>query len=165
MKKTAITFLLLIASIGLFSQDFEVPEDYVLDKEKDYAQYEQDVIDGVNWLLKTPVTKEKAKRKEVNAFILKWIIGSPSVSIEINEGIVTFMKCSDCLLMFMGGWTKYALEAEDDIDTMHGTIAGIECAIEFYKKNKSSLGKNKAIEKYIKLQEKNELEEYLESHM
>jgi len=91
------------------------------------------------------------------------MMGSPDVSIEISADVVTFMDCADCLLIFMCGWTKYSLETKDYSNKLKGSIAGIESVIEFYKKNKDALGKNKAIQKYIKLQDKNELTKYLES--
>lgn len=157
-------FLFLI-SIQSFSQEFEVPRGYEFNKKEDYYTYEKDVIDGVNWLVNTPVNTNTAKRKEVNAFLMKWLTGSPSVTIELSQEIVTFMDCSDCLMVFLGGWARYSLETNDKANKLKGNLAGIESVIEFYKKNQESLGKNKAIQKYMKLQEKNKLEKYVEARV
>lgn len=40
-------------------------------------------------------------------------------------------------------------------------MKGIEAAIDFYNANKNALEKDKNIEKYIKIKERGELEEYV----
>lgn len=167
MKKSALTLLILILLISVqsFAQEFRVPENYTFKSKEDYYTYEKDVIEGINWLVNTPISSNTAKRKEVNAFLMKWLSGSPYVTIELSQDIVTFMDCPDCLMVFLGGWTKYALENKDNSNKIKGNLAGIESLIEFYKKNQDALGKNKAIQKYIKLQEKDKLLTYIESRV
>jgi len=140
-------------------------KDYQLKTKEDYAKYEQDVINGYNWLMKTPVGENPQKRKEISAFLMKWMSGSPNVSIELSEKIVTSMDCDDCLMMFMSGWTNYALTTKDFNDKFKGNLAGTRSVIEFYKKNKKALGKNKAIEKFIKMDDNHKLENYIKSNM
>jgi len=140
-------------------------KDYQLKTKEDYGKYEQDVIDGYNWLMKTPVGENPQKRKEISAFLMKWMSGSPNVSLELSEKIVTYMDCGDCLMVFMSGWTNYALETKDFNNKFKGNLAGTKSVIEFYKKNKKALGKNKAIEKFMKLDEDNILEKYIKSNM
>ena len=165
MKKTVIAIVFLFLMKPLIAQNnFEVPKDYKLETASDFSNHEQDVVKGVGWLLKSPVSNDKTKRKDVSAFLMKWLTGSPDVSIELTQEVVTFMDCSDCLLMFMGGWAKYAIETKDK-DKLKGNLAGVESVIELYKNNKDAIGKNKSIEKYIKLQEKNKLEKYLKSKL
>lgn len=165
MRKKVIGVLLFLVSFQTFSQDFETPKDYKLEKDEDFVLYEQNVIDGVNWLLKTPLTQDQVKRKRVTTFLMKWLTGSPNVSIELTQEIVTFIGCSDCLMAFMGGWAKYSIENKDYTNKVKGNMAGIESVIEFYKKNMGALGKIKAIQKYMKLQEKNQLEKNIESKL
>jgi hypothetical protein len=163
MKSITLTLVLALFSIGLFSQEFEVPKNYKLDKAEDYALYEQDIIKCVDWLMKTPLNEQKAKRKEANAFLLKWLTGSPNVTIEIKPEIVTFMGTSpDLLILFMGGWAKYALESKDFKNKIAGSMAGIEAVIEFYTKNKAFLKKDKNVEKYAKMKNKGTLKAYIE---
>lgn len=160
MKPTLLFIALYLFSLPLFSQDFDVPEDITLNSEADYAKYDADVIKAYQWLMETPINEQPEKRKEVSAFFILWLTGAPSVSVEVNADILTFMKTEGCLFIFMGGWTKYVLETQDK-DKVKGNLAGVESVIEFYKKNKAVLGKDKAIEKYIKLQEKGKLEEHI----
>jgi hypothetical protein len=165
MKTITLTLILATISLGLFSQDFEVPENYKLDKSEDYAIYEQDVIKCFEWLMKTPINEQATKRKEANAFLLKWLSGSPNVHIEIKQEIVTFMGTSpDLLMIFMGGWAKYSLESKDFKNKIAGSKAGIESVIEFYTRNKDFLKKDKNIEKYIKMRKKGTLKAYIEKN-
>jgi hypothetical protein len=68
------------------------------------------------------------------------------------------------LIIFIGGWTKYALETKDFDNSVAGNMAGIESVIEFYSANKKFLPKDKNIEKYIKLKSKGELKNHIEKY-
>ena len=86
-----ITLLLLISFLllkNVNAQDFIVPENYQLTSKEDYTKYEKDVINATNWLLATPLNEQTEKRKEVSAFVVKWINGSPTVNVELNPTIM-----------------------------------------------------------------------------
>lgn len=165
MKRFVFSLFAIVISFQSYSQDFDLPVDWKLETKEDYAKYEKDIINAVDWLIKTPVDNNRLNRKEVNAFLLAWLTGSPNVSIELSEEIVTFGDCADCLMIFMGGWAKYSLQNNDFTNKTKGNLAGIESVIQLYNKNKAAIGTNKAIEKYIKLKEKGKLETYIESKM
>lgn len=154
----------LLVSTLIYAQEFEVPENYVLKKAEDYAKYESDIIKCVDWLMATPLNEQKNKRQDAGAFLVAWLTGSPNVSIEIKQEIVTFIGSPDLLLIFMGGWTKYALESKDFEDMVAGTTAGIEAVMDFYTRNKAYLEKNKEVEKYIKMKTKGTLKDYIEKN-
>ena len=71
MKK--ITLLLIVMSFTFvsFSQDFNVPKNYKLEKAEDYTLLEKDVLNAIDWLYKTPANEKVQKRKTVNAFVLQ----------------------------------------------------------------------------------------------
>lgn len=165
MKKLTFVLLFVTMTIGLNAQDFEVPKNYTLDKVEDYASYEQDVINCVGWLMKTPLNVETEKRKNANAFLLKWLTGSPNVHLDIKQEILTFMTTSpDLLMIFMGGWAKYSLETKDFDDKVAGNHAGIISVIDFYTKNKELMRKDKNVEKYIKMKEKGKLKDFIKKN-
>jgi tetratricopeptide (TPR) repeat protein len=137
---------------------------YTLEKDEDYVKYEQDVIDGYDWLLNTPIGVDAEKRAELGTFLMRWMVGSPTVSLELSAEIVTYMDCAPCLMIFMGGWTKYALESNGEGNKLQGMLVGTENMIKFYNTNKEELGKNKDIEKLLKLQEENKLKEFLKKN-
>lgn len=135
-----------------------------LETKEDYTKYAQKAIEDFNWLFETPLGVNPEKRKKKNAFLMQWMSGSPDVSIVLSEKIIPYMDCSDCLMIFMGGWSKYTLET-DKFSKLKANLAGTESVIEFYMFNRSKIEKNKDIEKFIKLKEKGKLEKYIESNM
>ena len=62
----------------------------------------------------------------------------------------------------MSGWTKYALTTKN-YNKLDANLAGTESVINFYSKNKTLLGKNKDIEKFIKLKGKGKIKSYIKS--
>ena len=94
---------------------------------------------------------------------MEWLTGSTDVSINIDSDVVTFMDCGDCLMIFMGSWTRYALENKDYNNDFKGNIEGVEAVISLYENNKETLGYIRAVEKYIKQKNKGKLEDYIKS--
>jgi len=165
MKRVFGILMFSVLAFNLVAQEFEVPKNYVLSKKEDYAKYESDILKSIEWLTNTPINTQPAKRKEVNAFVMKWISGSPDVSIGIKPEIVNFMEPNaELLMIFMCGWTKYSLETKDYKNNVSGSQKGIEAVIDFYTKNKENLKKDKNVEKYIKMKEKGKLEEYIKKN-
>jgi hypothetical protein len=166
MKKLIGILMFTILTSSLIAQEFEVPNNYVFTTKDDFAKYEGDILKGIDWLLKTPINIQPEKRKDVNAFVMAWLTGSPTVSVEIKPEIVSFMKPNaDLLMIFMCGWTKYSLETREYNNKIMGNQKGVEAVIEFYLKNKEHLKKDNNVEKYIKLKEKGKLEEYISKNV
>jgi hypothetical protein len=162
LRKLILSGLAICIAIQLTSQEFEVPENYQLNEKEDYVKYEEDVLRAIDWIYATPIHSDKEKEKAVHGFIIKWITGSPSVSVDVKPEVVTFIETNpELMLIFMYGWTKYAIETKDN-SKLKGSLSGIEAAIDFYTKNLKELEKDKNVEKYIKMKEKGSLEEYLE---
>ncbi len=161
MKKTSLSLLILFAIATAHAQEFELPDQYKFEKAADYATYESHVIQAIDWINETPLNQEENKRKETNAFLLKWISGSPTVHLEIKQEIVTFIDSPDLLMIFMSGWTKYALQSKDFNNKVEGSLAGVEAVIAFYEKNRQSMKKDKAVEKYVKLKANGKLRAYI----
>lgn len=146
----------------LSGQEFTVPGNYVLKVPADYGRYENDVLRGIDWIFQTPVDEQKAKRIEVNKFLMDWITGSPNVTIEINQEIMNFVRANPELLMiFLSGWTKHVLESRDNTSVLAGNVKGIESVIAFYGKNIKSLKKDPNVEQYARMKERGTLEKYI----
>jgi len=69
------------------------------------------------------------------------------------------------LMIFMAGWTQYAIEDNEYSNALKGNIKGIESLIKFYQKNRDFVEKSNAIEKFIKMQKKGTLEEFVKKNM
>jgi hypothetical protein len=166
MKTFLLILILAASSMILPAQDFVIPKDFSANKPEDYAKYENDIIQCINWFTNTPLNEQAPKRKESYAFFMKWLTGAPNVSVGITQNIVTFTQLNaDLMFIFMGGWTKYALETKDYKNKYMGNLKGIESVIDFYQKNKTSLQKDKNVEKYIKMKEKGTLEDYIKKNI
>ncbi|MFC0515060.1 hypothetical protein ACFFGT_12655 [Mucilaginibacter angelicae] len=158
MKKTLTLITIIVAfCFTAKAQTFHVPENYTLKEKEDYGKYEDDVIKAVDWLQDTPWALEDQKRMETNAFLMKWMQGSPTVSIEINTSVAKMTEKNPQLLMtFMGGYTKYALQNKSAFNKTKANQAGVKAVIDKYvvetdHKNNSLLNKLTKIEKDGKL--------------
>lgn len=162
MKKLLFLFLILV-STSVFSQKVEVPQDFDADNKEDCHLFIDDFISCFNWLMKNPANLNPNLKKEVNSFLLEWMVACPQVKIQLDSRIANFIPGSnDYLMVFLAGWSKYSLENDDTEDLVQGNLAGLNAVIDYYTKNKSILGKSKNIEKYIKMKQKGELQSHIE---
>lgn len=152
-----IIAILLIHTQNCIGQNLlsEVP------KTKDeFIASEKNVVATIDWLETTPFNQEENKRLKQKALLMVWITDSPTVTLEINAAILTFTKKNpDLLLTFMGGWTKYSLLNNYSTDQIQGNLAGLKSVIRVYKN--LSLKKDKEVEKLIELDNKGELENWV----
>ena len=147
------------------AQEFAVPQNYTLEKPEDYVKYEADVLKCIDYLESIPLDDESAKTRDANAFLLKWITGSPEVAIELNTYIVELCdKNKEFIMLFMGGWTRYALQNPDSVNSLKGNIAGLESIIKVYEQGQG-VRRDKKVEKIIKLQEEGELEDWVKDQI
>lgn len=138
--------------------------DIQLEEKEDYKKSEDVFLESYDWLLKTPVNEDPAKRKNANAFLLTWLSGSPYVTIEVGEKVITtFEDCPDCLMIFLGSWSKYTIETKK-YSGEKAKLTAVNEVLSFYEKNKAALGKSKELEKLKKLKAKNKLKTYLKEN-
>jgi len=164
MKKISLFLafsIYLFFSHNIFSQTFEVPTNYVFKTKEDFAKYEKDIIQAINWLETTPIDKQSNKRKGVNAFLISWLTGSPNVSIALTEYTTELSsKNPDLLISFMGGWTKEKLQNPSLNDVLKLNIAGVKSIIKTYKLGGAKKDKN--VEKLL-LMDDQQLENWCRS--
>lgn len=122
-------------------------------------------MDLVNWQLETPYELESSQWKEINSFIMFWLIGTPSVSVSIRSETSDFGECTQCMVIFMGAWAKYSIQNDYEDDPIKCNLAGLNGVIDFYIKNKEVFGEISKIEKLIELKENNELEAYIKDYL
>lgn len=133
-------------------------------KAEDYKETEPKVIATVNWLESTPVNEQVEKRKQQSALLVEWLMGSPSVTIELNAYIMDYCeKNKDLFTIFMGGWTKYVLENNYSKDAFEGNLAGIRSMIKVYKAG--GLKKDKKVQELVDLDANGKLEDWLKGQL
>ncbi len=143
------------------TKDDDVSESLKLKTEEDFRNTEALIVKAATWLEKTPIDKEPQTRKEIGGFVVKWISEVPYLSVELSQETIPYMECVECLTVFLGNYAKHAVETKNYKDQKGSILAGTESVIRFYKANNTALGKNKEIEKLIKLQDKNELDQFI----
>lgn len=151
---------LITASQSFGQQHFTVPANYQLNAKEDYAKYEKDIIEAISWLENTPLNKEEEKRREISTFVLKWITGSPNVSIEFNNYVTDLSaKNPELLVIFLAGWTKYALQHPEEKDIVKLNAEGVQAMLRVYRKGGAV--KDKKLEKLLDILEKQGLEQWV----
>jgi hypothetical protein len=162
--RSAAVCLLLLFSMQAFSQDFEVPGDYSFEKKEDYARYEKDIIAASKWLFANPLDKQTFKRKGVAKFVAEWVLGSPTVEVELNEVIMDFEKKNPgMMVLFMAGCSQYVLENNYSKDVLAKHRFALQAMINYYKGD-NGVNKDKKLDKLVKQAEAGKLDEWIEEY-
>lgn len=165
MKLSSSTLLgFLLLSFISAAQDFEVLANQPTTKDE-FVKSEPDFINAAKWLESTPVGTQMDKRKKMNAWVLQWIINSPTVSIEVKASIIKpFEKNPELSLLYMAGYTRYCLENNYSTDKLKCNTAGIKSAINCYKLG-GDVKKDKALSKAIDADKEGKLEDWVKDAM
>ncbi|OQP56852.1 hypothetical protein A3860_09720 [Niastella vici] len=160
LLKGSFVIVLTLISFASFSQEGELLTT-VPTKKKEFVKSEPLVINTINWFENTPLDQDIEKRKIVAANLIAWVTNSPTVTITFNSNVMPFTEKNNVLLVvFLGGWTKYALQNSYSKDEIKGSLAGLKSVIKFYQANKS-LTKDEQMDKLIELDTNNKLEAWV----
>jgi len=109
--KTTLLLAAALFTTTLFAQDFTVPKNLTLETEADYVAQNENIVAAVNWLRDTHINNEPKKRKRINAYLLQWLTGTPTMTLTLNADLVDYGECADCLMLYMGGYAKTVIES------------------------------------------------------
>ncbi|WCT11250.1 hypothetical protein [Mucilaginibacter jinjuensis] len=159
---TLIFVLLLLMGATVKAQNYAVPVGYKMVSQADFVSHEQDVIATVDWLQETPWSQEAPKRRAATDFLFKWIQDTPTVTIELMPMLMSLTDNNNKLLaIFMGAYAKYAIQHpvynKDDAN-----LVAIKALIAKYKAEPTHT-KDFDIERLIKLDKTNELEDWVKN--
>ncbi len=167
----------IIYSLLLFSFGFLLPGltqaqtapllDSLPTTKDEFIASEKKFINTANWLIKTPLDQQENKRAKQSAFLIAWISNAPTVTVMINSKFTPLNKKNPQLLViYMAAYAKYVLQNNYSKDEVKCTVAAIESVILVYQRELGkTIKKDKDIEKFIKLQEKGELEEWVSTQL
>lgn len=143
---------------------FEVPQEVEFHSKEDYAHYEAAIVDAATWLEETDLDKEITKRQQVNSFVVKWISGSPTVHVEINDKLgKIYEKNEELMMLYIASSAKSQIESKDKAKKSLAIKAGLNAMMTVYKKG-IDINKNKEMEKLIKLTGEGKLDEYIDKN-
>ena len=152
--------MLVLPRPGSAQVKFEVPQHVVLEAPADYKRYEKDIINAANWLEQTDLNKEHTKRKEVNAFVLSWLAGSPDVELILTPELQpVYDKNTELLGIYMAAYGRYCLEHKN-APAFDATRAGLMAIMHVYKKG-INIMRSSEMEQMIAEERKHQLDEYI----
>ena len=162
--KILLLLTLFLSSQASFSQEFQVPN-IELSAKEDYAKVEKDVIAAAKWLVSVPLNEQAVLRKEVSAFVLKWVMGSPTVNVDLYPIIMDLEKKNPGMMpIYFASCAKYALENNYSKDKHAGQAAGLRDMIAYYKAGNGTV-KDKKMDKLVKADEEGKLDEWINKNM
>jgi hypothetical protein len=166
MKKNTLLSCLFLCLVTLsFAQDFEMPEDFVVVEKEDYTKYEQKIIEASKWLQAVPFNEQRNKREQVSYFVVKWVNGSPTVTVEIMPIIMDFnSKNNGMLVLYMAACSQYVLENNYSTDVRAKHKAALNAMMNVYQRGKG-IKKDKKMDKLIKATAEGKMDEWLEQNM
>ena len=152
---------LLISKQECFAQELlsELPS-----TREEFIASEKKVLATIDWLEATPFDEQVETRNTQKALLIAWLTNSPTVTLQVDADVLKFTrKNPDLLVIFMGGWTRHALQNNYSADNVQDSLAGIKSAIQVYKN--FSLKKDKEMDKLIELDSRGELENWVKEKM
>jgi hypothetical protein len=156
----SLSILLLVASSS-FAQNltYEPPKNYTLIKREDYAVYNMEIIEASKWLEETPIQKEAKKRKEVNKFVIKWLAGSPEVTINITDELRKIIyKNDNYMAIYFATYSKDVI-ANKESTAFSAAKAACTSLIKAYLN--SDVKSFPAMEKLVEAYQSNKLDSYI----
>jgi hypothetical protein len=140
---------------------FEVPQNLVLNAKEDYSKYERDVINAAKWLEETDLDKKTDKRQQVNDFLAKWIAGSPTVTVSLDELVTRIVDRNPQLLfIYIASYSRSVLLNKASPNTLLAVKDGVLSVIKVYKKG-IGVTRNRQLEKLAKMDQDSQVEDYI----
>lgn len=148
MKQLFFSAILFLSTLS-FSQDFSKFEHYSLETKEDFHNAEDLVMEGVNYMFKTPFDKKDLKRYQALSFVMNWMEGTPEYRFNIDQKAVDLTNGNDDLLgMYFAGLAKVILERKNQIpddDTVHHLV--IQDLLAYTSVDSNNLKPTKAMKK------------------
>ena len=173
-----VTFLLFTIPPLKSQQCAEnLPDEWDFKKETDFAQYEEVIIECINWLSNTPIESNKLLRNKAIKFINDWVRETPTLLVHpycrVSNWIFKDIKNDDkrerygveLFMAYNTGMVKYLIENKESSDLTDVQMAGIKNVLRLYKKNSEIISDSKAVQNFINLKETGELDSWIEKKL
>jgi len=140
---------------------FEVPQNLVLNAKEDYSKYEADIIKAAKWLEETDLDKETDKRQQVDDFLAKWIAGSPTVTVSLDELVTKIIDRNPQLLyIYIASYSRSVLLNKESPNTLLAVKDGVLSVLKVYKKG-IGVVRNRQLERLAKMDQDSQIEDYI----
>ncbi|QHS58784.1 hypothetical protein [Chitinophaga agri] len=157
----SVTFALLLG-LTTFAQNR--PAFPALKAKEDYAKAEPLFQQLTEWITETDLDKQKDERLLSNGFLMEWLTGSPTVTVQMGDPLLkVFDKNPQLLMVYMANYASYCISKQSSADKAAAAKAGLLSVIRVYQKGLAVV-KNKALEKVIAANDDNKLDEYIDKN-
>ncbi len=163
MKKSFLIIgIQLLFTTLLFSQQCTIPNNVSLVEKEDYAPYHGLIVDCVDWLETTPFNEQQDKRKLVEAFLLKWLSGTPTLKVSMHMYHMEFISADTekLLIPFLAGWARSIIESDFKINEYNGMADGVRTVLKILELPEAPK-KNRELKRLAKQEKKENLAAYL----
>lgn len=161
--KVIITVAVSVFSIyNIYAQPaYNLPQNLKFTTTLDYEKYEPDIIAAAKWLEETDLNKETGKRKDINAFVSQWIIGTPVVSVRLSAQLQEiYGKNGALMIIYIASYSSYYILNKSEATEFAATKAGLKSIMFVYQK-RIDIKKSKEMERLIKATAENKLDVYI----
>ena len=164
MNNLSLIVIFLTYTTLIFAQNTDIQYDYDFKANNDYENYDNTIVDITDWMISTPIDEKVEQRRKYQTFLMNWAAGHPKVKVILNEWTnVTEIgdKNPVMMIIFIAAWSKESVVTGnyDQLTPLH--IAAIKAVSRFYEENRDQLKKDRCIEKYIRLQKKGNLSQWV----
>jgi hypothetical protein len=166
MKKSILKSMLafsLLLSLHTTAQDLQLPK--LPETKEEFINSEKDFITAEKWLETTPVGTNMDYRKLADAWVIAWLINSPTVTVGVRASIMkAFDKNKQLTGLFMAGYGRYCLENNYSKEELKGATAGLKAVFNCYLLG-GDIKKDKGLEKLIEQDKDGKLEDWVKEAM
>jgi len=164
LSGSLLVALSLVAAPAAQAQQSPVPTSYSFATKDDYAKYDQQVIETVSWLEKTPANQQAEQRQAAGRFLIEWMTGSPAVAVQLQPYFLDLCpKNPEALVLFMGGWSRYQLQHPEAKDAVAMNVEGLKAVLQSYQTYHAKT--NKKLEALQPLQANGTLPQWVEKQL
>lgn len=163
MKHTVLTLVLVLLGFATMQAQYRpsFPDENGLKVKEDYAKYEQTMVAAAEWLVETDLDKQLNVRVATNQFVVRWLTGSPNVSVTFDKPHVKLMDDNPMLLaIYMANYASYCIRQQSYKDALEPTKAGLIAIAKVYRKG-IDIKKTKALEKLADAIDQGQLDTYI----
>ncbi|WP_116106566.1 hypothetical protein [Lewinella sp. IMCC34191] len=154
MKNYLLAFSLFCGTFA-FAQEISIPN-VNYRTEADYTAQNEKVIEVVDHLRRFPADVYESRRKEAVSYLTQWLVGTPDVTVELHAFAMPYLQYGESMAIFMGSYAKVDLQ-DPEADEFAKNMTALESVAEYYLDNTDVFGRDKQLDKLVKMQEKDKL--------
>lgn len=159
------TFSLILSVTVFFAKAQTLPQFPALQAKEDYTKAEPLFQQVTVWLNETDIDKQEDLRKRANAFILQWVMGSPTVNVGMGNNLVDlFNKNPQLLPIYIANNASFCISNKENKDVLEAAKAGLLAVVKVYRKG-TGIKKTKALDKLVTAADEDKLDDYIAKNL